>query len=45
MPDPPPESLFEHVYAAPHPLVEAERDSYLNYLADLDRADAAGSPA
>ena len=36
MADPEPESLFEHVYAEPHPLLDAERDAYLSYLADLE---------
>jgi pyruvate dehydrogenase E1 component alpha subunit len=36
MPNPEPSALFEHVYAGPHPLLEAERDAYLRYLADYD---------
>lgn len=31
LPDPAAESLFEHVYTAPHPLLEEERDAYLAY--------------
>ncbi len=36
LPNPEPAALFEHVYADPHPLVEAERDAYLAYLAEYD---------
>jgi 2-oxoisovalerate dehydrogenase E1 component alpha subunit len=36
MPNPEPEALFEHVYAGPHPLLDAERDAYLEYLAEYD---------
>ena len=36
MPNPQPAALFEHVYAGPHPLIEAERDAYLAYLAEYD---------
>ena len=36
MADPEPETLFDHVYAAPHPLLEAERADYLSYLTELD---------
>ncbi len=36
MPNPTPDALFEHVYAGPHPLLEAERDAYLEYLAEYD---------
>ncbi|ATL71573.1 pyruvate dehydrogenase (acetyl-transferring) E1 component subunit alpha [Nocardia terpenica] len=32
MPDPDPMQLFDHVYAAPHPLIEAERREYAAYL-------------
>jgi hypothetical protein len=28
--------LFEHVYAGPHPLLDAERDAYLRYLAEYE---------
>jgi len=34
--DPAPQALFEHVYAAPHPLVDEERAAYAAYLATLD---------
>ncbi|WP_280399224.1 pyruvate dehydrogenase (acetyl-transferring) E1 component subunit alpha [Nocardia carnea] len=33
MPDPEPLELFEHVYATPHPFVEAQRRDYAEYLA------------
>jgi pyruvate dehydrogenase E1 component alpha subunit len=36
MADPEPETLFDHVYAEPHPLLDAERDAYLSYLTDLE---------
>jgi len=36
MPNPEPADLFEHVYAGPHPLLDAERDAYLQYLAEYD---------
>jgi pyruvate dehydrogenase E1 component alpha subunit len=36
MPNPEPAALFENVYADPHPLLEAERDAYLQYLAEYD---------
>ncbi|MGI5221190.1 pyruvate dehydrogenase (acetyl-transferring) E1 component subunit alpha [Nocardia sp. CA-290969] len=41
MPDPDPLELFEHVYATPHPFVEAQRRDYAEYLA----ADPAGDSA
>ncbi|MBD0322019.1 MAG: pyruvate dehydrogenase (acetyl-transferring) E1 component subunit alpha [Aldersonia sp.] len=34
MPDPAPSALFDHVYAAAHPLIEAERTEYAGYLAE-----------
>jgi pyruvate dehydrogenase E1 component alpha subunit len=36
MPDPEPDALFEHVYAAPHPLVNEERSAFAAYLAGFD---------
>jgi 2-oxoisovalerate dehydrogenase E1 component alpha subunit len=36
LPNPTPDALFEHVYAGPHPLLDAERDAYLEYLAEYD---------
>ena len=41
MPDPPPAQIFEHVYAEPHPLVEAEREQFTAYLSSL--ADEEGT--
>jgi pyruvate dehydrogenase E1 component alpha subunit len=32
MPDPSPLSAFEHVYAGPNPILDAERDTYAAYL-------------
>jgi len=36
MPDPPPLSAFDHVYAGPHPVIDAERDAYAAYLDSFD---------
>jgi pyruvate dehydrogenase E1 component alpha subunit len=36
LPDPEPESLFEHVYAEAHPLLDDERRAYMEYLATLE---------
>ncbi|HWF17022.1 MAG TPA: pyruvate dehydrogenase (acetyl-transferring) E1 component subunit alpha [Acidimicrobiales bacterium] len=36
MANPTPDALFENVYAGPHPLLDAERDAYLEYLAEYD---------
>jgi 2-oxoisovalerate dehydrogenase E1 component alpha subunit len=36
MPDPDPSSIFEHVYAEPHALVDEERAGYLAYAASFD---------
>ncbi|MGV1007915.1 MAG: pyruvate dehydrogenase (acetyl-transferring) E1 component subunit alpha [Dermatophilaceae bacterium] len=38
MPDPPPESMFEHVYVEPHPLLDAERREFLAYQASFEGA-------
>jgi pyruvate dehydrogenase E1 component alpha subunit len=43
--DPEPEALFEHVYAEPHPLLAAEREDFLEYLAGLDEPDVDGEDA
>ncbi|HWK91346.1 MAG TPA: thiamine pyrophosphate-dependent dehydrogenase E1 component subunit alpha [Luteimicrobium sp.] len=42
-PTPPPLSIFEHVYARPHPALAAQRDAYAQYLAGFadDVADGA----
>ena len=41
MPDPDPVTIFENVYAEPHPLVERERAQYLEYVDQFeDDADA-----
>ncbi len=42
LPDPQIDSIFEHVYAAPHPLVEAERAETAAYHASFHDAGAAG---
>ncbi|MEI2642969.1 MAG: pyruvate dehydrogenase (acetyl-transferring) E1 component subunit alpha [Candidatus Nanopelagicales bacterium] len=34
LPDPPPEDMFAHVYAGPHPLVDQERAWWQEYLGD-----------
>ena len=36
IPDPAPETMFEHVYAGPHPQLDEERDAYAAYLAEFD---------
>ena len=36
MPDPAPEEIFEHVYAGPHPLIDAERAEFAAYRASFD---------
>jgi pyruvate dehydrogenase E1 component alpha subunit len=36
MPDPAPETMFEHVYAGPHAQLDEERDAYAAYLAEFD---------
>ena len=36
MPDPDPSSIFEHVYAEGHALVDEEREGYLAYAASFD---------
>ena len=33
MPDPPPSRIFDNVYAEPNPVLDAERDELLTYLA------------
>jgi len=33
LPDPPPESMFDDVYAEPHGVLDAEREEYLAYRA------------
>jgi pyruvate dehydrogenase E1 component alpha subunit len=35
--DPDPASLFEHVYAGPHALLNEERAAYERYLAEFDQ--------
>jgi 2-oxoisovalerate dehydrogenase E1 component alpha subunit len=37
MPDPPPLSIFDHVYAEPTAIVRAEREHYAAYLDSFDR--------
>ncbi|HEX6919906.1 MAG TPA: pyruvate dehydrogenase (acetyl-transferring) E1 component subunit alpha [Actinomycetes bacterium] len=36
MPDPEPLSIFDHVYAERHPLVEEEREQFADYLASFE---------
>ena len=36
MPDPDPLSMFDHVYAEPHPLVQEERAVMADYLASFE---------
>jgi pyruvate dehydrogenase E1 component alpha subunit len=35
MPNPAPESLFDHVYAEPHPLIDSEREEFVRYHASF----------
>jgi 2-oxoisovalerate dehydrogenase E1 component subunit alpha len=41
MPDPRPLQMFEHVYAEPHPLIDAEREQYAAYLSSFADEDGA----
>jgi 2-oxoisovalerate dehydrogenase E1 component alpha subunit len=41
--DPPPLSVFDHVYAEPHPTVAAERAEHAAYLAGFADADPTGA--
>jgi 2-oxoisovalerate dehydrogenase E1 component subunit alpha len=41
--DPSPETLFEHVYAEPHPLVTEQRAALAAHLASFDAAPLEGS--
>ncbi len=43
-PDPLPESLFDHVYAEPHPLISEQRADLAAHLASFDTAPLEGSP-
>ncbi len=48
MPDPAPLSMFEHVYAGPQPIIDAERDTYAAYLdsfADAPPPELDSAPA
>ena len=48
MPDPAPLSMFEHVYAGPQPIIDAERDTYAAYLdsfADAPPPEPDSAPA
>ncbi|SNR27143.1 pyruvate dehydrogenase E1 component alpha subunit [Haloechinothrix alba] len=42
MPDPPPERIFSNVYAEPSPALDAQRDSYLSYLAGFESTAGEG---
>jgi pyruvate dehydrogenase E1 component alpha subunit len=42
MPDPVKTSMFDHVYAEPHPLVEREREEFTRYHASFDTAGVGG---
>jgi pyruvate dehydrogenase E1 component alpha subunit len=43
MADPDPGSIFQHVYAGSHPLVEEERAQYEHYLAGFDTSGTSGA--
>jgi len=45
MPDPGPLSIFDHVYADQHPLVEEEREQFAAYLETFEPTDAAAGAA
>ncbi|WP_372435248.1 thiamine pyrophosphate-dependent enzyme [Tomitella cavernea] len=45
LPEPDAAGIFEHVYAAPHPLIVEERHAYADYLASLGGAAATAVPA
>lgn len=40
MPDPDPATIFDHVYAEPHPLVAREREEFLAYAAQFEDENA-----
>ena len=44
LPDPPPTAMFEHLYAAAHPVVDAERTWLSAYLAGFADAPGGGRP-
>jgi 2-oxoisovalerate dehydrogenase E1 component alpha subunit len=43
MPDPDPDSMFQHVYAEPHQQLAEEREAFAAYLASFERAAEAHS--
>ncbi|MCH6470968.1 pyruvate dehydrogenase (acetyl-transferring) E1 component subunit alpha [Sinomonas terrae] len=43
MPDPEPESLFEHVYAGPQPVLERQRDHFERYRRGIEGGIGAGA--
>ena len=45
MEDPDPVHMFDHPYAEPHPIVDAEREEYLAYVAQFEDEDAEGTNA
>jgi len=45
MADPDPLSIFDHVYAEPHPLVEEEREQFATYLDTFEAADGVAATA
>ncbi|MGP9681415.1 MULTISPECIES: thiamine pyrophosphate-dependent dehydrogenase E1 component subunit alpha [unclassified Brachybacterium] len=45
MEDPDPVGMFTHAYAEPHPIVEAEREQYLEYIAQFEDESDAGDSA
>nr|WP_182348118.1 thiamine pyrophosphate-dependent enzyme [Tomitella gaofuii] len=45
LPEPDAAGIFEHVYAAPHPLIDEERRAYADYLASLGGAATPAGPA
>ncbi len=45
LPDPPPLSVFEHVYAGPSAILDAERSQYLAYLEGFEEQHALDAPS
>ena len=37
--DPYVEAIFDYVYAEPHPILEAEKNAYINYLESFAEGD------
>ena len=42
IPNPPPERIFANVYAEPNPVLDAEREELMSYLASLEDVHSGG---